>query len=127
MGAANLDFEAFYTVLCQVEAVLNSRPLSCLSDDPNDLNPLTPSHFLIGDSMTALPEENLEKLPTNRLSHFKRLQPMTQNFWKRWHREYLHGLQQRTKWKFLNSGATLLGSVVLLIEENLPPMNWKMG
>ena len=47
IGETILNFEEMYTLLSQIEAVLNSRPLSPLSNDPNDLQPLTPGHFLI--------------------------------------------------------------------------------
>ena len=50
LGNIKLDYEQFYTVVTQVEAIMNSRPLTPLSNDPSDLNPLTPGHFFIGAS-----------------------------------------------------------------------------
>lgn len=55
IGEQRLTYEELYTVLTKKEACLNSRPLHPLSSDPNDLTPLTPGHFLIGDSIMALP------------------------------------------------------------------------
>ena len=59
VGNAKFNFEEFYTLLCQVEAVLNSRPLCPLSNDPDNLQVLTPGHFLIGTSLLAPPDYNL--------------------------------------------------------------------
>lgn len=78
-----LTYEELYTVLVQIEAILNSRPLSPLSNDPNDLIPLTPAHFLIGDSLTALPHVEFEDINCNRLNRYERLQQMVQQFWRR--------------------------------------------
>lgn len=59
-----------------------------LSDHPEDLTPLTPAHFLIGKPLSTLPEQDLRKLPENRLSRFQHLQQFQQHFWQRWQREY---------------------------------------
>ncbi|GFT97802.1 integrase catalytic domain-containing protein [Trichonephila clavipes] len=50
LGKAILTYEELLTVLCDCEAVVNSRPLTYVSEDPNDLIPLTPSLFLNGKS-----------------------------------------------------------------------------
>lgn len=126
IGNAVLTFELFNTLLTQIEATLNSRPLSPLSNDPSDLNPLTPAHFLVGRTLTAIPEPDYISKPINRLSHYQQCQQMHQHFWQRWSKEYLHELQQRRKW----SGETTkvdLGNLVLLIEDNQPPLRWKIG
>ncbi|KAJ8892884.1 hypothetical protein PR048_005465 [Dryococelus australis] len=96
---ACLTFEEFDTVLCQVEACLNSLPLCLLSNEPMDLQILTPGHFLFGSSMLSPPDPNLLSLSANRLSRWKRVQHFTQPVWKRWPTDYLGTLQQRTKWK----------------------------
>ena len=97
MGETRLTYEEMYTVLTQVEGCLNSRPLFPLSNDPNDLTPLTPGHFLIGDSLSAVPQRDQGDVARNRLSRYEHLQPMLQHFWKRWQVEYLNQLQQRKK------------------------------
>lgn len=124
---ASFTYEQYYTLLTQIEAVLNSRPLSPLSPDPEDLNPLTPAHFLVGRNLTAPPEEDLGNTTKNRLTKFKHIQQIQQHFWRRWHKEYLNELQVRTKWKANCAQLLRPGVLVLIKEDNLPPMKWMLG
>ncbi|XP_035229455.1 uncharacterized protein LOC118201458 [Stegodyphus dumicola] len=56
VGKTILTYEEFFTLIVQIESVLNSRPLCPISNDPNDVEALTPAHFLIGSSLIALPK-----------------------------------------------------------------------
>lgn len=71
IGEALLTFEEMSTLLTQVEACLNSRPLQPLSDDPTDLSALTPAHFLIGTSTLTIPEPSTMEDNTPRLSRWQ--------------------------------------------------------
>ncbi|XP_059049990.1 uncharacterized protein LOC131844997 [Achroia grisella] len=53
-----LTYEQLNTILTEIEAVLNSRPLLPLTSDPSDYCYLTPGHFIIGNSLTTYPEAN---------------------------------------------------------------------
>lgn len=126
IGQTALTFEELSTVFCKIEAVLNSRPLCPLSSDPNDLETLTPGHFLIGQPLNALPEYPLLDIKPWRLSRYQMLQQMSQDFWKRWSLEYLHLLQQRFKWTDRTSPPHV-GDLVLVKDVNLPPLRWRRG
>ncbi|XP_046592768.1 uncharacterized protein LOC107217180 [Neodiprion lecontei] len=119
-------FEQYYTLLVEIESILNSRPLTPLSSNPNDITALTPSHFLVGDSLLLPTEHNYLKVPDNRLSRWQHLQKVKQHFWNRWYQEYLSELQKRQKWHFNHSNLKV-GTLVLLKEENLPPLQWLLG
>ena len=67
-GESSLRYDELQTLLTQVEAILNSRPLSPLSEDPNDPQPLTPAHFLIGAPQGSFLESNILYIPTHRLT-----------------------------------------------------------
>ncbi|XP_055591256.1 uncharacterized protein LOC129743296 [Uranotaenia lowii] len=126
LGENAASYEDLNTLFIKVEACLNSRPLIPLSEDPNDLTPLTPGHFLVGRSMVQLPEQNWTELPTNRLTHFQLNQQRFQHFWMRWRREYLSQLQGRIKrWKL--AVPIKVGQLVVVRDENLPPLRWKMA
>lgn len=78
-----LTYEEMATLLTQIEACLNSRPLSALSDDPADITALTPGHFLIGSTLKAVPEPSLLDVTMSRLSRWQQLQQMRDHFWTR--------------------------------------------
>lgn len=50
----SLDYEILHTILCEVEAILNDRPLTKVSDDVNDLEALTPNHILLLKGKTII-------------------------------------------------------------------------
>lgn len=126
MDSTPFTFEEWTTMLCQIEAILNSRPLVPLSDDVNDLQPLTPGHFLIGEPLIAIPEPNLEHLKLNSLDRYQLMQRKVQEFWRRWSSEYLATLQQRTKWKSPVDNLKP-GQIVTVKDDDLPPTKWLMG
>ena len=66
----NLRYEELHTLITQIEGILNSRPIMPLSSDANDPTPLTPAHFLIGDSLTSYPDVSVEDMATIRLSRW---------------------------------------------------------
>lgn len=115
------------TVLTRAEACLNSRPLTPISTDPNDLSVLTPGHFLIGDSLLAIPEPDITNVNTNRLTRWRRLSHYSQIIWKKWSREYLNQLQERKRWAVEKGPKLDIGTVVLVRDENLSPLYWKLG
>ncbi|XP_024883564.1 uncharacterized protein LOC112462164, partial [Temnothorax curvispinosus] len=67
VGDQVLSIEEFTTVLAQVEAVLNSRPLCPMSTDPADLEVLSPGHFLTMEPLVSVPTQDVTPLPMNRL------------------------------------------------------------
>lgn len=58
VGDVRLTFEELTTVLVQIEACLNSRPLTPLPDSDDGIDALTPGHFLIGKPIEALPDSS---------------------------------------------------------------------
>lgn len=126
VGKANLTFEELYTTLTRIEAILNSRPLCALSNDPNDLQALTPGHFLIGTSLTAYPEKDITNVNENRLTRWMRCSQMQQTFWKRWSVEYLNRLQNRPKWTKPISNLKV-NDLVLIKEPDTPPLLWPLA
>lgn len=126
LKTTRLTFEEYGTVLCMIEACLNSRPLQALTADTENVNALTPGHFLIGDALMALPQPSLLDTNANRLNRWKHIQLIQQHFWNRWSKEYMNQLQQRYKWK-QGTKPVNIGDLVLVKDEQLPPKNWLLG
>ncbi|XP_055614611.1 uncharacterized protein LOC129760951 [Uranotaenia lowii] len=126
LGENAVSFEDMTTLLVQVENCLNSRPITALTDDPDNLEPLKPGHFLIGEPLQQIPERNVRDVPLNRLNNNQTLQKRIQHFWDRWRVEYLTQLQGRFKrWK--TPIEIKIGQLVVIKDDNLPPSRWKMG
>ncbi|XP_055604263.1 uncharacterized protein LOC129752516 [Uranotaenia lowii] len=118
LGSTFLLYEDLVTILSQIEGAMNSRPLAPLSEDPNDFEAITPSHFLIGSQLQALPYPDLEDVPENRLKNrYQVIQQKQQLFWYHWQTEYLKELQR------LN---LKIGQVMILQDDPLPPMRWPL-
>ncbi|XP_075158162.1 uncharacterized protein LOC142231439 [Haematobia irritans] len=123
-GNTKFTFEEFSTLLVRIESVLNSRPLSPISENPSDLIALTPGHLLRGAPLMAIPEEYSENLSLmNRWQKLKSLQII---FARRWKNEYVSELQRRYKWK--STQRDLKGEEFVIVkEDNLPPTEWCLG
>lgn len=126
IGLQVLTYEELLTALTQIEAVLNSRPLCWLSTDPSDPLPLTPAHFLTMTPLKFIPAADVPDTSRSILERKRLLDHMVQSFWKRWQSEYLSQLQVRQKWN-TSSPSLQKGTLVILKQDNLPPLQWPVG
>lgn len=127
IGEACLTFEELTTLLAQIEACLNSRPLYALSNDPTDLAALTPGHLLIGKALTAV----LEAPPADRnggtaTNRWSLTTAMRDHFWCRWLAEYIHHLQKLHRWR-RPAPNLAVGDLVLIKSELQPPSKWALA
>ncbi|XP_057338482.1 uncharacterized protein LOC130676347 [Microplitis mediator] len=121
-----LTYEDFSTFLTHVEILLNSRPLSALTDDPEDIAALTPGHFIRGAPLNTVPEPSVTSVPTSRLSLYQRIQERLQYFWERWSVECLQSHQSISKWHTSHHDIKI-GSLVLIVDERYPPSKWPLA
>ena len=122
------------TLITEIEAVINDRPLTYVTDDSNDFEPLTPSHLVFGYRLTSLPPLENKHLkgvgddftPSNLRKRLKHKYHVIDCFRQRFKREYLCALRERTH---SNKTKTEFASVsdVVLIKDNNPRLLWKMG
>ena len=122
-----LDDESLHTLLCEVESIINSRPLTVISSDVKDPLPLSPSQILTMKTSVVLP-------PPGQFQHndvymrrrWRRVQYLCNLFWSRWKKEYLPTLQQRPKWNQPKRNMEV-HDVVLIKDENVSRNDWSMG
>ncbi|GFQ83781.1 integrase catalytic domain-containing protein [Trichonephila clavata] len=132
IGKSFLTSEELETVLCEIETVLNSRPIRYIDSDSTGNFPLTPSHFLLGRRLTSLLAVKLssidcvvdKKVLIKRFNYRERL---LNNFWRQWRKDYLLNLKsvhfvnptQETEFK--------INDIVLIHDDRLPRSLWKLG
>lgn len=122
-----LTFEEMSTVLCQVEACLNSCPLVPLNNSNKEAaDALTPGHFITGGPLMALPDKSNPDPPTQLLRRWHLCQNLVHHFWSRWSKEYLVTLSRYTKWPSRMRNASV-GDVVILRDETLFPTKWPLA
>lgn len=134
LGKAKLHFEELCTMLTEAEAIINSRPLTYVSNDVDQPEPLTPAHFLVGQRLTCLPPKSFPaeiNHPTaNKEEMTKRWryrQRLVTNFWNRWQKEYLLDLKSARRCDTPQPTSLKVGDVALIGEDNAPRQSWKLG
>ena len=120
-----LSDEVLQTIFCEVENVVNSRPLTKCSNDIDDESPLTPNHFVLLRGNFAYPWSLTQESDTYR-KRWKLVQHIVSQFWRKWIKMYLPELQCRQKW--LKSRQNVqVGDLVLIQDETCPRGCWPLG
>ena len=124
LGKALLTFQELETVLTDIEAQVNSRPITYVGDDVRDGMHLTPAHLLIGRPLGQLPRvPNQREVELNLKKRFLYRQRVADHFWQRWIKEYLPSLNVRKKWRE-EKKPLRIGDVVLVAEDKTPRGKW---
>lgn len=123
LGKSKLTLIELMTVLTEVEAMVNSRPLTMVSSDTEDWSPITPGHLAIGRSPQALPNVDKVTAQSTLGKRWQYQQSLMKQFWNRWTTEYLLQLQQMRKWTDVRDNLQV-GDVVFLAEEGKRKGDW---
>ena len=121
-----LDEENLATLMCVVESIVNGRPLTAVSDDPKDLEALTPSHLLLLRKGPVLPPGLFTKDEVYSRRRWRQVQYLANIFWHRWTKEYLPALQNRQKW-LMPKRNLAVGDIVLVTNEDAPRSVWPIA
>ena len=88
LNEQSVDDERLSTLFCEVESIVNGRPLTSVSDDPEDEGPLTPNHLLLLRGGHDLPPGDFDQSDIYG-KRWRHVHFLSDQFWKRWLREYL--------------------------------------
>ena len=118
--------EILVTAAAEAENAINSRPLTYVSVDPEDPEPLTPNHFLIGTSNPTRPLDHPEMRDPPLRKRLVYSQMLADLFWRRWMDEYVPFLIERRKW-LKDRRNVKEGDIVLVVDRNTPRGEWPVG
>ncbi len=122
-----LTYEQLSTILIDVEAILNSRPILPIdSTDPDGPNALTAGHFIIQRPLKSLPTATDSKRNIGSLRRWNLVKRISADIWSCWLSRYLQSVQSRSKWSGVKRNFDL-GDIVLLKDEALHTRSWPLG
>ncbi len=114
------------TFITEAEHILNSRPLTHLSDDVSDLEALTPNHVLLGQHRNWVSITDISEADINSRRQWKQVQALRAMFWSRWVHEYLPQLNRRPCWKD-RTCSFKVGELVLIKDDDIKRNKWPLG
>jgi len=139
LGRSQVNAELLRTILTEIECIINDRPITYISSDIRDPQPLTPSHLLQGRRISSPEEEHSEDTENNSDINsiydmksseankaLERKLTLIEHFSKRWRTEYLTGLREFHRVSGENDPHVKVGSVVQIMDITPRPM-WKLG
>jgi len=135
LGGTHATLESLQTIVVEVEALLNDHPLTYVSCDLDDLEPVTPSHLLYGRRIVPLPHCTVEDDEIND-PNFQDVSELRQrakgqaivikHFWSRWKNEYLTALRETHRTTGNNAQQINIGDVVL-VHDDTARVNWRLA
>ena len=118
--------EQLRTLMCEIEATINSRPLTRCSSDPEDLDVIRPQDLLCPQATTSLPPGIFNPRDIYAKKKYRQVQYLADVFWRRWVKEYLPELQHRQKWLQPQRNIKV-GDVVMIVDEKAPRNTWPLA
>lgn len=122
----HLTHEVLTTLMAEVMAILNARPLTPMSTDPDNPTILTPA-MILTQKMTPVtaPPGDFDHKDLHK-NQWKQVQCLAEIFWKRWRQEYLVTLQKRHKWTD-EKPSIQVDDVVLMKDSQAQRNDWPVG
>ena len=124
-----LHVDTFNTIVIEIEGILNRRPLTPMSTDPDDTEVITPAHILYPATFSHSSATIIPKDPdsdSDMRSAWRQAQSRINAFWKVWSTEYLALLHPRSKWRSTKRDLKE-GDLVILVDESVKRHEWRMA
>ena len=122
-----LTEESLITLMHEVSAIVNCRPLSHVNLSDSSIEPLTPNHLLTQKSRVIIsPPGEFVRQDIYLRKRWRQVQYLANVFWNRWRHEYLDTVNRRRKWNGSRRNVAV-NDVVLVVDENSARNEWKMG
>ena len=129
LGVKSVSKTELYTILTEIEACVNSRPLTYVGNESNESEVLSPAHFLIGKPFHSKLDVNLDQSSVTSHDIKERMvfrNKLLDKFWSIWSKSYIVNLPPVVK-GFKEKCNIEKGSVVLIKEDNIPRFRWPLG
>ena len=135
LGRRHISLTVVQTIIVEIEAVINDRPLTFVSSELVDIEPLTPAHLLHGRRIIYLPHEMVDTDEIIDPSYggtdsirkrAKTLAVVLQDFQKRWRHDYLTSLREFYRSSGDTHQVVKKGNVVI-IHDDVPRTMWKIA
>lgn len=126
LGIQVVSEEVLYTVLVEIEELLNSKPLGYVSSELSDPDPITPNILLMGRRDASLPQVMYADSELLTRRKWRHSQVLADRFWVSFVRDYLPSFQTRQKWE-LDGNPIAPSAIVMIVEPQLPRGHWPIG
>ena len=125
-----LHVDVLNTLIVDIEGIVNKRPLTALSTNPDDYEPITPAHILYpavyAHSSSILVPVTLGSDADSPKASWKLVQSRVNSFWRIWSKEYVTTLHSRRKWQKTREDLKV-DDLVMIVDENLRRSDWNLG
>ena len=125
LSCADVTDEELLSAVVGAEGLINSRPLTYQSVNPQDQVPLTPNHFLHGQLGGQVLPDAVDSTGFNPRRRWRRVQELVCHFLHQWLTEWLPSLNTRQKW--FREQENFQGDVVIVMSPDTPRGRWPLG
>jgi hypothetical protein len=127
LGRSTLNLDQLSTVIKEIQHVINQRPLCAVHDDPDELDVLTPNHFLFSEYMTSGGDLETDQKGSELVRIWRSQRSHVENCWATWSSSYISQLRSFHLSKPINRSTIKVGDVVIVTDKLKPRFQWKLA